>query len=226
MRQLLFALAMLILAVAAVAQEEDPDEMGLRYAGVQQDGIEQLKQYKWQTEIKMMREDEVKAEFTVANRLNEKGQMVQEVESAEASDRQKRGLRGRAQKQNAEDAGEFLNHVVQVMATYIFMSKGQEVDFFDKATITEGVGSDKGKLVVMATDVTVPKDVVTKWIDPQTLFPSKITFETVVDEVPVQGEVLYRPIENGPNVPRQATITIPAKKSVVTTEFLNYEKQL
>jgi hypothetical protein len=37
---------------------------------------------------------------------------------------------------------------------------------------------------------------------------------------------LYRPIEEGPNVPRMATINIPSKKGVVTTEFLEYEKQL
>ena len=40
------------------------------------------------------------------------------------------------------------------------------------------------------------------------------------------GEILYRPIEGGPNVPRMATINIPSEKGVIEAEFVDYEKQL
>jgi len=219
-------LSALVFSFASGALAETSAELGLRYATVQQNNVDQLKQYTWQTDTKLSESGEAKVHVVLACRLNEKGEMAQEVVTAETTVKQKRGRRGRKQAAHAGDVGAFLNQVIATMATYIFMSKGQEVDFFDKATITEGAGDDAGKVIVQAGNVTVTGDKVTKWIDKESLFTVKITFTTVVDEVPVSGEVLYRPIENGPNVPRMSTVDIPSQKGVMETEFLKYEKQL
>ena len=219
-------LAALTLAVAAGAAAEDQAELGLRYAEVQSAGMDQLKRYTWHTDTRLASGGETKVHYNLACRLNEKNEMVQEVVEAETSVRRKRGLCGRAQQAQAEEVGAFLDQVLQVTASYIFMSKGREVDFFDKATITDGTGEDVGKMVVTASNVSVKGDTVTKWIDPASLYPVRITFEAIIEEVPVTGEVLYRPIEDGPNVPRMATINIPSKQGVVTAEFMDYAKQL
>jgi outer membrane receptor for monomeric catechols len=222
----MFVLSALVVAVGVSSSAEDQAALGLRYATAQQAGIDQLKLYTWQTDTKLTRAGEIKVQFAIANRLNEKGEMVQDVESAETSVKNKRGLRGRSQDKQVATKSEFLDKVVSVMASYIFMTKGQEVDYFDKATITEGVGADVGKNVVQAANVSVAGDLVTKWVDPDSLFPSKLTFDATIDGVAVNGEVLFRPIENGPNVPRMATVQIPGNDEVLTTEFLEYKKQL
>ena len=213
-------------SAAASAVAEESAELGLRHATARQASVEQLKQFTWQTDTMLLQGGEAKVHVTVANRLNEKGEMVQTVETAETNVRKKRGLRGRSQAQKADEVGQLVNQIVVTMASYIFMSKGQEVDFFDKATITDGTGADAGKLVVQGANVSVPGDLVTKWIDPETLYTTKITFEAVINEVAVLGEVLFRPIENGPNVPRMATVDMPSMEGVMSTEFLEYKKQL
>ena len=220
------ALVVPALVLTAAAGAQDSADLGLSYAKVQQAGMEQLKQYTWQSATRVTREGEIKAEFTVTNRLNEKGEMVQEVEEGEVNARKKRGMRGRSQDKQLAEAAAFLDKVAAAMGAYIFMSKGQEVDFFDKAAITAGAGADAGMQVVQAKGVLVSEDVVTKWIDPATLYPSKIVFDTVVDGTAIQGEVLFRPIEGGPNVPRMATITIPEGGRVIETEFLHFKKAL
>ena len=219
-------LSALVFGIAAGVLAQDSAELGLRYATVQQTSTDQLKQYTWQADTKLSQSGAAKVHVVLDCRLNEKGEMVQEVETAETSVKQKRGLRGRSQQAHASEVGAFLNKVVAQTASYIFMSKGQEVDFFDKATITEGAGDDAGKLIVQAGDISVAGDKVTKWIDKESMFTVKITFTSVVDEIPVSGEVMYRPIEDGPNVPRMATVDIPSQDGVMETEFLKYEKQL
>ena len=219
-------LAALAFALAAPTHAEDQAELGLRYAKVQQESLELIKQYTWQSSTKVTKAGEIKVEVTVDNRLNEKGEMVQEVESAEVNARRKRGMRGRAQDEQLAAGEAFLEKVAATTGAYIFMSKGQEVDFFDKATITDGTGTDAGKTVVTAAGVLSSGDTVTKHIDPATLHPSKILFTTTIDGTAVTGEVLLRAIEEGPNVPRMATITVTANDQVIETEFVNYKKSL
>lgn len=222
----IMTLTTFVLVTAVIAFAEDAAELGLRYAQVQQAGLEQIKEYAWQTSTKVTKAGELKAEVSMDNRLNEKGEIVQTVESAEVNAKRKRGLRGRAQQEGLAEAEAFLDKVAAATGAYVFMSKGQEVDFFDKATITDGTGDDAGRLVVTAKGVLADGDTVTKTIDPKTMFPAKIIFETTVDGTAIKGEVLLRAIEGGPNVPRMATVNVPATTQVIETEFLNYKKQL
>jgi hypothetical protein len=106
------------------------------------------------------------------------------------------------------------------------MSKGQEVDFFDKAKITDGEDDLAGMKIVRATDVSLDGDMLQKTIDPETLRPKKIELRFVLEDHAVEGEVMYRPIEDGPNVPRLSTIPISDLDGLVETEFIDYEKQL
>jgi hypothetical protein len=220
------ALAVLVVMIATSTVAEEPAELGPRYADAQAASLEMLKQYRWSTESYLEVDGETKFHFILACRLNEKGEMVREVVSQESTIRRKRGFRGLAQREKAEEAGELLDHIVDITVSYIYMTRVEVVEYFNSATITEGTGDDAGKIIVQGTDVTVKGDKVTKVVDPETLYPKRITFESTAGDVPISGEILFRPIEGGPNVPRMATIHVPSKNGVVETEFLDYAKQL
>ena len=219
-------LAVLVVAAAAHAIAEEPSDIGPKYADVQAASMEHLKQYTWHTDTHLATGGETKMHFKLACRLNEKGEMVREVESSESNIRRKRGFRGLAQQEKAEEAEQLLDQIVDVTASYMYMTREEELEFFKTGTISDGTGDDAGKLVVQASSVTVQGDKVTKVVDPETLFPVRITFESTAGATPISGEVLYRPIEGGPNVPRMATINVPSRDGVVTAEFLDYAKQL
>ena len=108
----------------------------------------------------------------------------------------------------------------------MFMSKGGEVDFFDNAKMTDGEDDLEGTRKVYGEGVMIDGDTVTKWIDPQSLRPQRIAFSFELGGHQVTGEVRYRPIENGPNVPRLSTIRIVDEEQVVEIEHIGYEKQL
>lgn len=219
-------LAALVLVVAFGAVAEVPSDLGPRYADAQAASMEKLKQYKWSTETYLEVEGETKFHFILACRLNEMGEMVRDVVSSESTIRRKRGFRGLAQQNKAEEAGKLLDQIVDVTVSYIYMTRDEVEEYFNTATVTDGTGDDAGKIIVQGSDVTVKGDKVTKVVDPETLYPVRISFESTAGEVPISGEILFRPIEGGPNVPRMATINVPSKKGVVEAEFLDYAKQL
>jgi hypothetical protein len=222
----LIALGALVVLVAATGIAEDPAQLALRVADAQTANLAQFQHYSWSIDATIAVDGTVKAHVVSNERFNEKGEVVFDVVTSETTVKRKRGLRGRSQQAQMEEMSAFLNHVLSVAASYAVMTKGEQVDFFDKATITEGSGDTAGMLTAVSKDVSVKGDEVTKQIVAETLFVKSITFETVVDGVPVTGEILYRPIEGGPNVPRMATIDIPSQSQVVELEFMNYAKQL
>ena len=201
-------------------------EFGLEYATAQQKNLDQLKLYTWKTHTTMQVKGETKYERTLSNRLNEKDEVVQAVLEEESAGRDKKGVRGRRQDKKKDGKEEWLESIVKAATSYMIMTTGQEVDFFGKAKITDGEGDMAGTKVVRANSVVIDGDGASKWIDPNTLNPKKITFQFVMDDYTINGEVVYRPIENGPNVARFATIRIVDKETVIEIEFLEYTKQL
>jgi hypothetical protein len=221
----------LILVVATLlawpAFSEDKAEFGLRYATAQQENLDQIKLYHWNSVATVERNGEIKEKYEVANRLNEKGELVQEVVESESDDNQRRG-RGRRQARRAERRGndDLVGEVLAFAASYMFMSKGHEVDFFDNAKVTDGEDDLQGTRKVHGVGVMIDGDTVTKWVDPQTLQTQRIAFTFELHGHQVTGDVRYRPIEDGPNVPRLSTIRILDEEQVVEIEYIGYEKQL
>jgi hypothetical protein len=216
----------LLAAWALCAAAEEAKDVGPVYADKQAASLQMLKSYKWTTDLHLSTEDGKQIHYELACRLNEKGEMVREVTASDSNIRRKRGFRGMAQHEQAEEAGELLDHVVEVTASYMYTTRSAELEFFEAATITDGTGDDAGRLIVVGKDVTVDGDEVTKVVDPVTMYPVRITYESKAGEEPITGEILFRPIEGGPNVPRMATIHVPSRKGEVTAEFINYAKQL
>jgi hypothetical protein len=205
---------------------QEAANIGLSYAEAQSKNQDLLKQYKWTTHTTLQKDGDTKFDFEVACHLNEAGQMEQEVESSESDVKRKRGVRGRRQRKEAGEYDELIDQILKVVESYVFMSKGQEVDFFDKAKVTDGEGDLAGTTKVAGADVSVKGDSLTKWIDPKVFQAKRITFKFEVEGHHIEGEGMYRAIDDGPNVARLATIQIVDLKGTIQTEFTDYTKEL
>jgi hypothetical protein len=192
----------------------------------QRKNIDALKHYRWTSSTTMKKQGEKRFELEGVNRINETGELVQDLDSVESTDRKKRGLRGRRQRKATARMDAFLEEILAVSATYVFMSTGRVTDFIDKAKVADGEDTMAGTRKVHATDVSLEGDSLTKWIDPESLWPQRIEFSFAVDGHAVTGEAMYRPIEDGPNVPRMLKLRIVDMDGIVETEFFDYRKQL
>lgn len=223
---LILAVVATLLALPAFA--EDKAEFGLKYATAQQENLDQIKLYRWTSVETVERNGEIEGKYEVENRLNEKGELVQEVVESESDESRRHARRDRRHERKASRRGEdeLVDEVLALAASYMFMSKGREVDFFDNAKVTDGEDDMQGTRKVHGAGVMIDGDTVTKWVDPQTLRTQRIAFTFDQDGHQITGEVRYRSIENGPNVPRLSTIRILDKEQVVEIEYTGYEKQL
>ena len=107
------------------------------------------------------------------------------------------------------------------------MSKGQLVDFFEKATFEDGTGEMKGMQKVHGKNVLVSNDELTIWIDPSTGLNRKLVVKSPLDETTiVDGTIDYREIKDGPTTASVSLFTIAAQGISIKSERFDFIKQL
>ncbi len=105
---------------------------------------------------------------------------------------------------------------------YIYMSKGQLLDFFDKAEIV-----DKGDIIeATGTDVLVKGDKLTVQVESATkLFINK-KFSSTMGEDPISGEISFDKFKSGVSHVTTSSLTLPAKKAVINSHNKDYVQKV
>jgi len=177
---------MLVIAFGFVlpvtAQDTDSAQRALKYAEVQQKNTDALKEYSWKTRTEISMNDQSMLTALIQARFDADGQLQHTTISSESHVEKMRGMRGRKQKQKLEELGQLIEKVVSVQASYVIMSKGQLVDFFEKATFEDGTGEMKGMQKIHAKSVLFRNDELTVWVDPSTGLNRRLTIKTPLDE--------------------------------------------
>jgi len=224
-------LVMLVIAVGSVfpvtAQDTDSAQRALKYAEVQQKNTDALKEYSWKTRTEISMNDQSMLTALIQARFDADGELQHTTISSESHVEKMRGMRGRKQKQKLEELGQLIEKVVSVQASYVIMSKGQLVDFFEKATFEDGTGEMKGMKKIHAKSVLVRNDELTLWIDPSTGLNRKLTIKTPLDEqTVVEGTIDYKTIKDGPTTASVSVLTIPSQGIGIRSERFDFIKQL
>jgi len=217
----------LVFAHPITAQDTDPAQLALRYAEDQQKNLEVVKTYSWKTRTEITMDDAPMLTALIQARFDGDGTLQHTTISTESHVEPKRGMRGRKQKQKLEELGQLVEKVVALQASYILMSKGQLVDFFEKATFEDGTGEMKGMEKIHAKGVLVRNDELTVWIDPSTGLNRKLTIKTPLDEqTVVEGTIDYKTIKDGPTTASVSVLTIPSQGIGIKSERFDFIKQL
>jgi len=225
--QVPIVLALLCLSVPTDAAD-DPDaaQLALKFGEAQAENLETLKQFSWKarTEVRMDGESKIVALDYV--RFDSEGEIERTNLSTESSIEKKRGFRGRKQKAALDDVAALLEDSLSLLASYILMTKGQLVDFYEKASLTPGTDAMEGTTEVNAQNVTTKGDDLTVWVDADTGLNRKLEFQAPLGEdLTVTGEVNYRVLEEGPSTASKATLAIPAEKIEIVNERFEFAKQ-
>ncbi len=102
------------------------------------------------------------------------------------------------------------------------MSKGELLDFFEKATVTEKDG------VIEATgeNIKVKGDRLTILIDPKTnLFINK-KFSSLLGKDPIDGEIKYEKFSSGINHASTTFMNLPAQKAKIDAKNQDYSQRV
>jgi hypothetical protein len=200
----------------------DMEQFALDVSKADAANTEQLKAFIWKRHSTATVKGEEKA--TVINELsfNDKDEIQVTNIDAETTTRQKRGIRGRIQQNAMEDNMEYVGDALQLALAYTYMSKGQLLDFFEKAKATE----KDGTIEVSGENVLKQGDQVTVVIDSETkLFVNK-KFSSMLGEDPIDGEITYKEFSSGIMHGDETILNLPGKNAVINAKNQDYTQRI
>ena len=196
----------------------DRDQLSLDISKADAANTEQLKQFVWKRASVATVDGVVKLNTLSEFSFDETGKLIAKNIDAESTVKQKPGIRGAIQQNAAEDNLDYVQKALQLSLDYTFMSKGELLDFFGKAEISE----KDGVIEATAKDVKVKGDVVTMRVESSTKLFLYKKFTSLLGTDPVSGEINYGKFSSGVSHGTTSILNLPAKKAVITSENKDY----
>ncbi|MEM9017371.1 MAG: hypothetical protein AAGC68_10175 [Verrucomicrobiota bacterium] len=223
----------LSLAPAQVATtSKDPAQWALLYTRNLEKNRDALAKYTWQYRVAVMEGEELLYVDVLEATRDAEGNLVTKTLEHDLKIKQRQGLLSKAgQEKRLAEIEEKIEFLKGVIHSYVYMSRGQVVDFFDKAEVSEAIGY-RNALRVDGDDVIRSGDYVTLFGDRGTARPLNLTFSVPFNEkLGVDGSVEFRSLRNS-TLFYGAEITAnfvelkkPGRAKIVSVEVESYDFQ-
>jgi hypothetical protein len=211
------------LGLLACAQEIDKTKLALDVSAANEANNAKLKGYIWKLKLDGYVNKELKVTTLTEMKFDEAGKLVATPIDAKTTVKAKPGIRGNMQKNAAEEKLDYIEKAAGMMTHYAYMTKGELVDFFDKATVT----SDGKTITATGKNVLQAGDEMTILIDPATNLFIRKTFKAKSGEDPIEGTVDYATFTTtGINHVAKCYLMMPAKAMQVNTENIDYTQRV
>jgi len=220
MKKIFFILC--LLNSLAAQSQIDKDQLALAISKADEANTEGLKQYIWKRKSDVSISGQLKLTTFTEFSFDEQGKLQTKLIDAESSVKQKPGLRGKAQQNAAEDKMEYIGKALELALAYTYMSKGQLLDFFGKATVTEKDG------IIEATgeNVYVKGDKLTIHVDSKTNLYIDKKFSSLLGKDPIDGEIKYEKFSSGINHGSETVLNMPAQNMKIDAKNQDYSQRV
>lgn len=211
-------------SAAVVAQPPDPAQMAMQFGDNSKKNAKALRQYSWKMRTEVTVKGEPKSLQLYQMRFDADGRPQKTPISGEQVEKKKvRGpVRKRVVKTKISKAKEYVGKVTELVQSYNHPSAGTMLDFFNKATFTPTSG---GLVEVKGGDFLQPDDEATFWIDAATGTARTFSFRTTMEGDPINGQVDFETLQNGPSYAARTTISMPAKNLKAVVENFDHLRQ-
>lgn len=200
----------------------DKEQLALAISKADEANTEKLKSMIWKRYSVATVDGEVKFKTTTEFSFNEKGELETKMIAAESTAKDKPGLRGKAQQDATEKKMDYIEKALELSLAYTFMSKGQLLDFFEKAIVIE----EDGIISASAKNVYVTGDQLTIKIDAATNLYIHKRFTSTLGEDPIDGEIKYEKFSSGVNHGSETILNLPAKKTRIDSKNQDYSQRV
>lgn len=211
-----------VLGSTVLFAQVDSQQLALDVSQANAENAKKLAAFIWKRHSTATVNGEVKA--TLINELSfgEDGKLKVTQVGGESNVKKKRGVRGKMQQNAMESNAEYIENALKLTAAYTFMSKGQMLDFFEKAIIIP----EDSHYKVSGKDVLVAGDQLTVFIDKETLLFTQKLFWSKLGEDKISGEINYGTFESGISHGTTTAISLPAKNMLINAENKDYSKRI
>lgn len=217
-----FAVALVsMITQVASAQGIDKTQLALKAADSRQAAQQAVKQYSWKMRTEVQVEDEVQVVRLESVRYDIDGKQQRTLINERALEpKRKPGLRGKLQDKKAEKQHDWSVELGELLQSYVVVTKGQLVDFFDKASFKQ-----EGAMVrIEGRNFLHAGDKMTYLIDGAHQRPARIEVETVHQGDPVSLVIEFRSTTDSLTYPARSTVSVPARQVHVKVENFEYSK--
>ncbi len=197
----------------------DKDKLALDVSKVDAENTEKLKAYVWKFHAVVSGEGGNKTTLISEFGFDEKGELYINVVDGETNVDRKPGVRGKMQQNAMESKLAYVSNAMKYSLAYTYMTKGQLLDFFDKAIITK----KDGVFIAKGENVYVKGDQLTIRIDAKRKHFLSKTFSTKLGEDPISGDVQYETFESsGVNHISITKLEMPIEKITIDGKNKDY----
>lgn len=215
-------LLFLLLVVSSTISAQDNEQLALTISKADQANTEKLMQYIWKRKSDVSVDGQVKLTTLTEFSFDAAGKLQAKIVDAESSVKQKRGVRGQIQQSAVEDKMEYVQKALALATAYTFMSKGQLLDFFSKATVNQ----KDGVIEATAENVYVQGDKLTVWVDEKTSLFTKKKFSSLLGKDAIDGEINYEKFSSGINHGSTTVLNMPAQKMKIDAKNQDYSQRI
>lgn len=210
-----------LISVVGFAQV-DKEQLALAISKADDANTEKLKEFIWKRKSDVSIGGELKLTTITEFSFDDQGKIQAKLVDAESTVKQKPGLRGRAQQSAAEDKADYAGKALELSLAYTYMTKGQLLDFFSKATVTEKDG------IIEATgeNIYVQGDKLIIHIDKKTNLYLDKKFSSLLGKDPIDGEIKYEKFSSGVNHGSTTVLNMPAQKMKIDAQNQDYSQRV
>jgi hypothetical protein len=211
-------LSLLLLFSFTYVQPIDKEKLSLDISKAEESNQQKLKEYVWKRRSDVFIESQLKLSTITEFAYNAEGKLEAKIIDAETTVQKKPGMRGKAQSNAAEEKLDYIQKALSLSLNYTFMSKGELLDFFSKATLTE----KNGEIEAVADNVVVKGDRLLVRIDPKTNLYTYKEFTSLLGSDRIEGKLNYEKFTNGTNHISTTLLNLPAQKMNIEAKNLDY----
>lgn len=211
-------IAALMMMYWPLSAQIDKESLSLQISKAEEANQKKLKEYVWKRRSDVFMESKLMLTTITEFSYTPDGKLETKIVDAETSVQKKPGFRGKAQENAAEAKIDYIEKSLTLALDYAFMTKGEMIDFFSKATVTE----KNGEIEAVADNVHIPGDRLLIRVDPKTNLYTYKEFTSLLGKDKIEGKLNYEKFSNGTNHLSVTALNLPAQKMNIDAKNQDY----
>jgi hypothetical protein len=223
MKKALLLFNLVVLGITGIFAQSNKTDLSLQVSAAAAANRAQLKDYVWTRTVQVFSSGALKTTTVSSLSIGPDGKMVTTAVSSVSTDPPPtRGIRGDIAKNKIAEMKAYVDAALKVSMGYIYMTKGDMVNYFDAA----GISQSGNTIKVAGSNVLQPNDQVTMNLATGSLAFISESFSSTSSGDAISGLINYKTFDNGLTAINSGELDLPAKNIKLMISNSGYAKKL
>jgi hypothetical protein len=223
MKKTIFSICLIMAFLAVCSAQTGKTNLSLQVSAAAAANRAKLKNYVWTRTVQVFISGTLKTTIVSSLSIGPDGKIVTTAVSSVATDPPPtKGIRGNIARKKIAEMKTYVDSAVKVSMSYLYMNKGNMVNYFDAANITQNGNT----ITVVGSNVNRPNDQFTTNLTSGTLAYISQSFSSTSSGDAVSGTFNYQTFSNGLTAFGNGELDLPAKSMKLMISNTNYAQKL